>query len=141
MEIEDEKDYFIANLRKSLGENAVKIASHILDTISSKRLEEEVFHTFISNLNNLKEDLPEIKALNEEHLEVVSSRDLSQEEKEKIKSTLKGQVENLQDINYETDESLILGFELNLETYTVHTNIKNYLDTIKDDIVKNLETN
>lgn len=141
-EIEDEKDNFINNLRKNLGKNAVKIASHILNTISSKELEKEVFNTFIANLKNLNENIPDSNALQEEnYLNLHSSRDLSEMEKQTIENILKDQVVNLKKINYEVNDSLILGYELNLETYTVHTNIKNYLNQIERDIVKSLETN
>lgn len=141
-EIEDEKQTFITNLSRSLGENAVKIASHILDTISSKELEDEVFNTFTKNIKNIKEELPDDSILKEEStLDVYSSRDLSSKEKDTIESLLRGQLVNLKNINFERDESLVLGHELDLETYTFHTNIKNYLENIEKDILKNLETN
>lgn len=140
-EIEDEKENFINNLRKNLGESAVKIASHILDTISSKELEDEVFNTFMENLKGLKNNLSDKEVLKEEkHLNLHTSRNLSEDEKQSIENTLKEQLDNLEEINYEIDDSLILGYELNLETYTLHTNIKNYLDQIENDIIKNLET-
>lgn len=141
-EIEDEKELFLSNLRNNLGKNAVKIASRILDTISSKDLEDEVFHTFIGNLQNLKEDIPDKDILKEEnYLDLYSSRSLSDDEKKNIQDVLNNQMEDLKEINYEVNESLVLGYELNLETYTIHTNIKNYLEEIEKDIIKNLETN
>lgn len=141
-EIEDEKEVFIKSLRRNLGESAVKIASYILDTISSKELEEEVFHSFTESLNTLEESIPDENILDgQEDLDIISSRNLSEDEKQTIESILKKQMKDLKDINYEVDESLILGYELSLETYTVHTNIKNYLDSIEEDIIKNLETN
>ena len=141
-EIDDEKENFIKKLRKNLGESAVKIASHILETISSKQLEDEVFTTFIENLKTLKEKIPDANFLKEEeHIDLYSSREISSEEKQKIETILGSQIENLKEINYEVDDTLILGYELNLKTYTVHTNIRNYLDNIEKDILKNLETN
>lgn len=141
-EIEDEKEHFINKLRKNLGQNAMKIASHILTTISSKELEEEVFNTFTSNLRNLGEDLPDKDVLNEEkYLDVISSKALSDDKKKTIEDILKRQMKSIEKINYEVDESLVLGYELDLETYTVHTNIRNYLDNIEKDIIENLEAN
>ena len=135
-EIEDEKEVFISNLRRNLGENAIKIASFILDTISSKELEEEVFRIFTDNLKVLKDNIPDKKIMEEEsHLEIISSRDLSDKEKQTVQEILNTQMENLTEINYEIDSKLILGYELNLETYTVHTNIENYLDNIEKEIM------
>ncbi|MGO1469148.1 MAG: F0F1 ATP synthase subunit B family protein [Tissierella sp.] len=141
-EIEDEKAKFLSDLRKSLGKGAVKIASHILNIVSSKEIENEVFNSFIKTLEGLDENIPDPKVLKEEkHLTVQSSRKLSTKEKSAIENTIKKQIKELEDISYQVDDSLILGHELDLETYTVHTNIKNYLNKIEQDIIKNLETN
>jgi F-type H+-transporting ATPase subunit b len=141
-EIDDEKDHFANNLRKNLGENAVKIASHILDTISSKELEKEVFNTFITNLEHLNESIPDPTELKEaDYLDLLSSRDLSKDEKVLIENTLKQQKINFKEINYEIDPDLILGYELNLETYTLHTNIRNYLEQVEKDIMETIAVN
>jgi alternate F1F0 ATPase F0 subunit B len=140
-EIEDEKENFEKNLRKKLGNSAVKIASHIFDTISSKELEKEIFDTFIFNLKELNSNTPNQDISKEETIEIHSFKELSQDEKETIENALKEQIKEIKNINYETDSSLVLGYELNLETYTLHTNIKNYLNIVQKDIIENLDTN
>lgn len=141
-EIEDEKENFIANLRRNLGESAVKIASYVLNTISSRELEDEVFKNFINILQNLDDNIPDSISLEgEDSIDIHTSRDLSREEKNTIEGTLKEKLKAVKSVNYEIDESLVLGYELDFETYTLHTNIKNYLDTIEKDIIENLETN
>lgn len=141
-EIEDEKDNFIDSLRKKLGESAVKIASHILSNISSRELEAEVFKNFLDTLKDLDRNIPDKKVLKEEsHLRVQSSRELNESEKEEIESIMKDQMDSLEKISYEIDNSLVLGHRLDLETYTVHTNIKNYLEKIEKDIIENLQAN
>ncbi len=139
-EIEDEKDGFLERLSKELGKNAVKIASHILSTISSKELEEEVFKSFIRAISDLEEKTQDNKILNDQkNLKLYSARNISENEKNEIEKVLKDQINNLENISYELDENLILGFELNMDTHTVHTSIKNYLDIIEDDIINTLE--
>ncbi|MDY0235544.1 MAG: F0F1 ATP synthase subunit delta [Gudongella sp.] len=139
-EIQDEKSNFIDNLRKTMGESAVKIASHILEMISSKELEEEVFKSFIEVLNNLEDNIEDKRTLEDERqTELYSARELSDSEKETIKKALKTSLKNLETIEFNVDPDLILGYELNLETYTVHTSIKNYLDGVEADILKMLE--
>ena len=139
-EIQDEKSNFIDNLRKNMGENAVKIASHILEMISSKELEEEVFKSFIEELNHLGENIEDKRTLEDEkNTELYSSRELLDSEKKTIEKTLKGSLKNLETIEFNIDPELVLGYELNLGTYTVHTSIKNYLDTVEDNILKMLE--
>lgn len=141
-EIEDEKQNFTRHLRKNLGESAVKIASHILNAISSKDLEGEVFNTFVGDLKNLRQNVPDSEDLKgEEHISVHSFKELSQYEKKTVEEILRDQLENVKEIAYVTDPGLGLGYELNLETYTVHTNIKNYLEEIEKDIIENLDAN
>jgi len=141
-EIEDEKENFARHLRKNLGESAVKIASHILNAISTKGLEGEVFNTFIFELKNMNKNIPDPEDLKEEeHVQINSFQDLSKDEKKTIEDVLKKQLKNVKEINYDTDPALILGYELLLETYTVHTNIKNYLNEIEKDIIKSLDAN
>jgi F-type H+-transporting ATPase subunit b len=140
-EIEDEKESFTKALRKNLGNGGVKIAAYILDAISSKELEAEIFNAFVLNLKDLKRNIDDLDVSKEEIVEIHSFRDLSGDEKKTIENILKDQLNALNEINYATDPSLILGFELNLETYTIHTNIKNYLSEIEKDILKNLDIN
>lgn len=139
-EIEDEKESFIRRLRKNLGEGAVRIAARILDVISSKELEEEVFNTFVSEIKNLKQNIPDFKDLeNEEKVQIHSFKALSQKEKKAIEDALKQQLQSVKEIEYETDSALILGYALYLQSYTVHTNIQSYLDDIEKDIIKDLD--
>lgn len=141
-EIEDEKENFTRHLRKNLGESAVKIAARILNVISSKELEEEVFNTFVSDLKNLKQNIPDFEDLKkEEKVQIHSFKALSQKEKKAIEDALKQQLQNVKEIDYETDSGLVLGYALYLQGYTVHTNIKNYLDDIEKEIIKSLDAN
>lgn len=139
-EIEDEKSNFIDNLRKTMGQSAVKVASHILTMVSSKELEDEVFKSFIEELNNLENTIQDRRTLQDERqTELYSARELTVTEKSGIQEALKKSLKNLEAIEFNVDPNLVLGFELNLATYTVHTSIKNYLDEVEKDILKMLE--
>ena len=140
-EIEDEKYNFTLNLRRNLGNSAIKIASHLLASISSKELEKEVFSTFIDNLNDLRRKIPDFDLLEDETVTIHAFRDLTQNEKQAIENVLQGYRDTIKNIHYETDTNLILGYELNLETYTVHSNLENYLNVIEKEIIENLDSN
>lgn len=140
-EVEEEKDYFIKRLRKELGKNAVEIASKILSTISSKELEDEVFKSFISDLKLLGESIPDKEILNQEsQINLYSSTALSEKQKNEIEDALKESISNVEGISYKQKEDLILGYELNLETYTIHNSIKTYLNEVEDNIINLLES-
>ena len=139
-EIEDEKSNFIDKLRKTMGQSAVKIASHILEMISSKDLEDEVFKVFIQELNNLEDSITDKRTLKDERQVILNTaRELSDTEKETIQVALKKVLQNLETIEYNVDSDLVLGYELNLETYTLHTSIKNYLNAVESNILEMLE--
>lgn len=141
-EIEDEKESFLRHLRKNLGESAVKIASRILSALSSKELEAEVFETFLADLKALSKSVPDPEELKkEERVQVHSFRELTKSEQKAIRDALKEQLPNVGEIEFETESELMLGHALYLETYTVHTNIKNYLDEIEKEIAQRLDVN
>lgn len=140
-EIEEEKEFFIKRLRQELGSKAVEIASKILSTISSKDLEEEVFRAFIEDLKGLKERIPHKDSLyKESQINLYSARELKEKEKDQIKASLEESMTNVEDISFEINKDLILGYELNLESYTVHNSIKTYLNEIEGDISSLLES-
>lgn len=139
-EVEDEKDKFMENLAKRLGENAVKISSHILSTISSRELEDEVFKSFTKELESLRESISDDKLLKDQkHLNLSSAREMTQDEKNRVEEILRDQIESFEDISYEVDSDLIIGYQLNLDTHTVQTSIKNYLEEIEKNIISRLE--
>ena len=138
-EVEEEKESFTRRLRNSLGEGAVKIAAHILSTLSSKDLEDEVFRAFMAQLQDLKKSIPDFEPSQEGSVQIHSFKDVSQKEKAAIEDALKEQLQNIKELEYETDPSLVLGYALYLQDYTVHTNIKNYLDEIEKEIIKSLD--
>ncbi len=140
-EIDDEKERFIANLRKKLGSGAVAIASHIVSTVSSKDLDKEVFQRFVANLKDLGQEIPNMESLDEETIDIYSARELSDDEKKTVEDVLNKQIQHIQQIEYRIDPDLIVGYEMHLQTYTVHASVKNYLDEIEQDIIKNLEIN
>lgn len=140
-EVEEEKESFIKNLRLELGESAVKIASKILNTISSKELDEEVFNSFINDLKDIKRNIPNRDLLDEKtHVNLYSSQELSDDNKKEIKLTLQETIPQIENISYEVNKDLVLGYELNLETYTIHNSIKNYLKEVEDHIKSILES-
>lgn len=139
-EIEEEKQVFVENLRIKLGENAVKIASKILYSISSKEIEDEIFKSFISNLKSLENNIPNKNALkNEKHLDVYGAQEFTDKEKRDLNSILKKNFPNMVDVSYEINKELVLGYELSLETYTIHNSIKSYLDEIESSIMDDLK--
>ncbi|MBV1757337.1 MAG: hypothetical protein KMY55_05770 [Dethiosulfatibacter sp.] len=139
-EVKEEKEYFLHELRSTLGKSSIIIASKILKTISEEDLTEKIFEVFIKKIESLeKEKLEEEIKLDGEKIILISSVALSEEQKNRFKNAISEKLDFSIEIDYEIDEHLIMGFELNLESLTVHTNIENYLREAEDSIKKILD--
>lgn len=140
-EIENEKSNFLKRLREDIGKSAVDIAAKILSTISSKDLKDEVFKSFIDELEGLKNKELDADVFSKKtSFEVSSAKSLSEKEKTVIENALKANFDVVEGIEYNLDEDLILGYKLDLNTYTIHNSIKTYLDEVEDNILKLLES-
>lgn len=141
-EVDEAKDSFIKNLRLELGSQAVEIAKKILSTISSQDLEEEVFHLFISDIKDLDQVIPSKQGYNTTINPSLSSyKELGNDQKAQIEKMLKESLSNIGNIDYTVDKDLIIGYQLDLETYTISNNIKTYLDNVEDNIKDLINTN
>ena len=139
-EVKEEKEYFLHELRSTLGKSSIIIASKILKTISEEDLTEKIFEVFIKKIESLeKEKLEEEIKLDGEKIVLISSVALSEEQKNRFSNAISEKLDFSIEIDYEIDEHLIMGFELNLESLTVHTNIENYLREAEDSIKKILD--
>lgn len=139
-EIQEEKELFMKDLRIKLGQNAVKIASAILDSISSKELEEEIFQSFLEKICHIEEEVQiENFSLQGEDIILTSYKVLSKDRKERLKQTLKKSLGDFKELSFEVEENLIIGYELKLETFTIHTNIRKYLEEVEKNILETLE--
>ena len=134
-EVKEEKENFLNELRSTLGRSSVNIASKILETITEEELTDKIFKTFIKKIESLeKEKINEEIKLSKEEIILSSSETLSEKQKDTFEKTISDKFNDSIEIEYEVDEDLIKGFELKLESLTVHTNIKNYLKEAEDNI-------
>jgi F0F1-type ATP synthase delta subunit len=123
-----------------LVKSSIIIASKILKTISEEELTEKIFDVFINKIKSLeKEKLEEEIKLDGEKIILISSAPLSDDQKNRFSEAISEKLDYSIEIGYEVDENLIMGFELNLESLTVHTNIENYLREAEDNIKKILD--
>ncbi len=138
-EVEEEKERFLRELRGVLGQKATQIAARILTMISKEELEDKLFATFLQKIATLDPETLQDERLGTEELFLKSAVELSQEQKSTLEKRLQDAVGTFDGISYEVDEELILGYELKLETLTVHANITKYLEETEKSIAQALE--
>ncbi len=139
-EVKEEEENFLKELRNTLGKSSVNLASKILEEITDEELTDKIFETFIKKIKSLeKEKINEEIKLSKVEIILSSSEKLSEKQKKLFEKAISNKFDDSIEIEYEVDEDLIKGFELKLESLTVHTNIKNYLREAEDNIKKILD--
>ncbi|MGB5823835.1 MAG: hypothetical protein WBH44_07140 [Proteocatella sp.] len=143
--VDDEKQQFELEVRKTLGENAVKIAENILKIMNKDDISDNIFDVFIGKVSSLESDLSE-KYLQEEipspdkKIMLISAEELTADRKIILEEELKRQFGIKYSIDYTTDSNLILGYELRFTSFTLHTNIERYLNEAEDNLLKVLKS-
>lgn len=138
-EMEQEKETLSAELKRTLGTNAVKIASNILLMIDKQDIMESLFHSFIAKIVSLTpEYMQEVVSSAEEDLILISSEEMPDDKKRMLENALMKKLGGYRSLTYKVDENLMIGYELKFETFTVATNIKKYLDESEKHIMGKL---
>lgn len=154
-ESEEKKKYYLSRaeeeyhqledeFRKALGHHSVMIAGKILQMTDGGSLSANLFQHFLKKVSSLREDLKkqvgrEENPPREEKVVLISAFPLSKEEKDRFESELSDQFGEGYDISYEVDDLLMQGFELRFGSFTLHANVRRYLDESAEQLGKLLE--
>ena len=143
---EREKETFINELRRRIGQQACTLARRCLQDLADARLEELTWQQFLSMLKDLPaEERAELeKALTEGKgkLTLSSAFEPSEQNLEKLQSRLDEMMPQLSgqvDLQTKTDTSLLCGLELEAGGYRVSWNIESYLNGLEEQLLKELE--
>lgn len=143
---EREKETFIGELRRRIGQQACHVARRCLADLADARLETLTWDLFIDKLKNLPdEDVTSLKKalLGEEGAFSLSSAFAPDEEKaEKLTTVLKGLLSadgpELKPTLKENPD-LVCGLELEAGGYRVAWNVDGYLEDVEEKILKELD--
>ncbi|QSX08537.1 F0F1 ATP synthase subunit delta [Alkalibacter rhizosphaerae] len=139
-EIEDDKRALERDIQTVLGKNSVILASNILSYITDEALEEKLFYVFLESLKNLDpEKQKDLFASKSGKLELISANPLSKEKKGILEDVLAHIFPNYNQVTYAVDGSLVLGFELKMESYLIRISIKKYLEQMEMNILKTID--
>jgi ATP synthase F0 subunit b len=141
-ELEDEKTRISDEMRRVLGKSAVKIAAHILHMTVDQSSEEKMFETFIGKIRALKSDSPELMHLTHQaKISLVSATELPMEKRQIFEEVLQEKMGAGLAISYLTDKELVAGHELKFETFTLHHNVRKYVEESEKKIMQTMEKN
>jgi F-type H+-transporting ATPase subunit b len=143
---EREKDAFITELRKRIGQQSCSVARHCLEDLADARLEDWIWDLFLKKISELpeKERSSLEEALSEENheLNLSTAFEASEEKQEELKSGLHEILPGLDgelNLSVKTEPGLICGLELESGGYRVAWNIDSYLEDVEDKVLKELD--
>ena len=141
--IEHEQSAFLEDLRQRTVTQIYEIARRALKDLANEDFEQHLVDVFLSRFHKIEES--QWKLLNESiqngqtQLEVRSAFPLSPAMGKKIVSALQEQLGETVNITFNVSPSVIGGIELKGAGHTVAWNLKEYLDSLHDNITQALD--
>ncbi|MGM0689463.1 MAG: hypothetical protein ACQESO_07760 [Bacillota bacterium] len=143
---EREKETFISELRKRIGQQACSIARRCLEDLADAELEALTWDLFLKKIREMPEEerskLKEAVASEEDEVFLQSAFEPPKKKLNKLREELQEVVSEHKaelKLSAKTDQSLVCGLELNAGGYRVSWNIDNYLDDVEERILKDFD--
>jgi F-type H+-transporting ATPase subunit b len=132
-ELEQQRDEFLQQLRRRIGEKTVAVARRALADLADADLEDQVIETFTERLQDLEED-DRSKIAAADVWKIRSAFELSDKQRERLEDVLKEAVGESRAIEYSTAEEIIGGVELRFDGEAVTWNLRHYLDRLEQQV-------
>ena len=143
---EREKETFIIELRRRIGQQACSIARRCLEDLADAQLEELTWDLFLEKIKELPEekrsDLQEALASDDHRVVLQSAFDPPDKKLKELKKRLQEILPDLKEglkVTAKTDKSLVCGLELDAGGYRVAWSIDSYMEDVEEQILKDLE--
>ena len=130
-QLEREQELLLREVRLTMGESAVQLATGILGSLAGEDLERSVFAQFVERVGQIgPDDLDRTRVASEDKATLMSHAALSSAQRGELEERLQSSLGFLPGITYEVDEDLVLGYELSFSTLLVQKNLSRYLDEV-----------
>ncbi len=134
-----EQKSLIEDFNENLSDLFVSYSNNILEVLANSNLQDEIVNSFLEKVKNLDSDkVSSVNDLNVENIYIYSNAELTAKQKNFIKETLKEKGFKFKDVEYDVENSLILGIELKAKSYILSWNVKeltsNFISGISDKI-------
>ena len=132
-ELEQQRDEFLQQLRRRIGEETVAVARRALADLADADLEDQVIETFTERLQDLEED-DRSKLAAADAWKIRSAFELSDKQREHLEEGLKEALGESRAVDYSTSEEMIGGVELRFDGEAVSWNLRHYLDRLEQQV-------
>lgn len=138
--VEEEKEKFLKDLRVNLGRQAVAVAEKIMEETAEAVPGEGSYRLFLKKIDELSpEMIEEEKNAEKEGVTLFSSAEMSEGQKKELEEKLQEIFGKKTAVEYAVKEELIMGYELKMNTVTVHKNFRKQLEEVERKIREYLE--
>ena len=132
-ELLEEKQTFSASLQDQMVTGAIDVASKLLDDTKNQDWEQSLFQALTKKLKNYDFPDPIKEMVTDDHkLVFVSATSINEEQKKTLERALSESSVQSDSLSYKEDPSLILGYELQMPSYTIYASIRNYLSNSEE---------
>jgi F-type H+-transporting ATPase subunit b len=131
--IEQEKESFLADLRRRVGEETYRVIRSALADMADVALEERIVTVFLERLGDLSEsDQQAVAAETADSWKINTAFDLPDERRKEIEQVVKGEMGHNGRLHFNTQPDLIAGIELVAAGHKVAWSLDSYLDNLEE---------
>jgi F-type H+-transporting ATPase subunit b len=131
--IEQEKESFLANLRRRVGEETYRVIRSALADMANVALEERIVTVFLERLGDLPEsDQQALAAETADSWKINTAFDLPDERRKEIEQVVKGEMGHNGRLTFTTQPNLIAGIELVAAGHKVAWSLDSYLNSLEE---------
>jgi F-type H+-transporting ATPase subunit b len=140
--LDREKDVFLVDLRRRIGEQALSIARFALSDLADSDLEEKIVHIFVDRFRNISAEslaaMRDVLQTAEPEITVQTAFDVSEEHRNEILKSLYSRLSPDLRVRFETSASIVCGIEMRLHGHKLSWSIDSYLDGLEKSISSTL---
>jgi len=134
-DLEREKKDFFQEFQKRSSNQVLSITEKVLSDLADEEMEKKIAEHFVKKLKEMDKDKKE-ELLNkikdkQRSIAVQSHFELSQDSKKKISATLKKQISEEIEIDYDINTDLIAGIVLKFDGFQTGWNIRDYMEELE----------
>ena len=138
-----EQEDFLSDLRRQAGEMGLHVARRTLAQLADAELEQRMCDAFASRLGNLgdeqREEILRHLGNGEADMSVRSAFEISDDHRERLRSTIREMFDTNADVSFEQSADLICGLELDVGGYSFGWNVKDFLRDLEVDFYARLK--
>jgi F-type H+-transporting ATPase subunit b len=141
--LDREKDVFLVDLRRRIGEQALSIAGFALSDLANSDLEARIVHVFVDRFGNLSAEhvaaIRDVLQTADPEITIQTAFDVSERHRNEILESLHNRLNEDLHVRFEKSAGIVCGIEMRFHGHKLAWSIDSYLDGLEKSISSTLE--